>query len=314
MNNENKISEQQNDFVINHTKEDAETSRKIIEKFNKRLYISKRRQENAKLDSAILPPTRISELFPWLDYKDLLHPPVTLTDVDPPHLHTEVSPEPPTLTPTQSPSSNVTGSPSKLSSNSPLKFNKAVSGFRTPKKDESKERNIELQNKVSRNIFSESDLFYSDEDSSIDSAVSGILLRAQEEVKICRIWFNANKMFKVRELSTQTTQYYDDVQIASNNVYSNSYRPPVTKPPQPSRSPEPHDFLDGLNLLEQANILKDITSETSNIPWNILTDDVHMLDAESGNSSDSADILSYVTKNMERTGNFGEEEIYNKIM
>ena len=209
MNNENKISERQNDFVINHTIEDAETSRKIIEKFNKRLYISKRRQENAKLDSAILPPTRISQLFPWLDYKDLLHPPVTLTDVDPPHLHTEVSSEPPTLTPTQSPSSNVTGSPSKLSSNSPLKFNKAVSGFRTPKKDESKERNIELQNKVSRNIFSESDLFYSDEDSSIDSAVSGILLRAQEEVKICRIWFNANKMFKVRELSTQTTQYYD---------------------------------------------------------------------------------------------------------
>ena len=111
MNNENKNSEQHNDFVINHSKEDVETSRKIIEQFNKRLYISKRRQENAKLDSVILPPTRISELFPWLDYEDLLHPPVTLTDVDPPHLHTEVSSEPPALTPTQSPSSNVIRSP-----------------------------------------------------------------------------------------------------------------------------------------------------------------------------------------------------------
>ena len=35
MNNETNISEQQNDFVINHSKEDVETSRKIIEKLKK---------------------------------------------------------------------------------------------------------------------------------------------------------------------------------------------------------------------------------------------------------------------------------------
>ena len=312
INNQSEIAEQQQDFTIDHSKEDFESAKKFIETFNKKLDISKRRRENEKLDSVILPPTRISELYPWLDYEDLLHPPVTLTDdVDPPLLHTSVSSEPPTLTPTQSPASKLIRTPAKVSSTSPLKFNKAVSGFRTPKKSESEER--KLENRASRNIFSESELFYSDED-SIDSAVSEILLKAQEEIKIYKIWFNANKMFKVRELSTQTTQYYDDVQIASNNVYSNDYPPPVTPPPQPLRSPEPHDFLDGLNLLEQANILKDITSETSNIPWNILSDDINMLDDESGNSSDSADILSYVTKNMERTGNFGHEDIFNKIL
>ena len=261
-----------------------------------------------------MPPNRISELFPWLDYESLLQPPVTLDDdFTPPQLHTEVSSDPPVLTPTQSPSSKLIRAPVNASSTSPLKFNKAVSGFRTPKKTEIEERKGEAQTRASRNIFSENELFYSDED-SIDSAVSEILLKAQEEVKICRIWFNANKMFKVRELSTQTTQYYDDVQIASNNVYSNAYAPPLTPPPPTPKSPEPHDFLDGLNLLEQANILKDITSETSNIPWNILSDDVNMLEEESGNSSDSADILSYVTKNIERTGNFGDEEIFNKIL
>ena len=306
--NQSEVDENEQNFAVDHSKEDLLKSAKIIEDFNKKLDISKRKRENARIERGVLPPHRIQELFPWLDYNDLHHPPVTISD-DPPQLLTASSIPPPTLTPTEA-SSRPPRCPENVSSKSPLKFNKAVSGFRTPKKTERVDRKMELKKiKASRNIFTETELFYSDED-GLDS----LEILPQEEVKISRIWFNANKMFKVRELSTQTTQYYDDVQIASNNVYSNAYPPPLTPPPLTLRSPEPLDFLDGLNLLEQANILKDITSETSNIPWNILSDDVNMFDEESGNSSDSADILSYVTKNIERKGNFGEEEIYNKIL
>jgi hypothetical protein len=44
-----------------------------------------------------------------------------------------------------------------------------------------------------------------------------------------RCWYNANRRAKVRELATQTTAYYDDVQLASNNVYSNLYPPSPDK-------------------------------------------------------------------------------------
>merc|ERR1719232_1279739 len=101
-------------------------------------------------------------------------------------------------------------------------------------------------------------------------------------------------------------EYYDDVQIASNNVYSNTYPPPL---PPVSNDDNNCDFLDGMNLLDQASILKQITSEDSNIPWSILTDD-----DDDDDSSDSADLLSYVTKNMEKKGNFGRDEVFNKIM
>ena len=43
-------------------------------------------------------------------------------------------------------------------------------------------------------------------------------LDKEEEFGAVRTWFNANKRFKVREVVTQTTDPYDDVQIASDNV------------------------------------------------------------------------------------------------
>jgi hypothetical protein len=51
----------------------------------------------------------------------------------------------------------------------------------------------------------------------------------QKEVYEERCWYNANRRAKVRELATQTTAYYDDVQLASNNVYSNLYPPSPDK-------------------------------------------------------------------------------------
>ena len=143
------------------------------------------------------------------------------------------------------------------------------------------------------------ELFYSDEDSDDE-----VRLR-RDEVEMQRVWFNANKMFKVREVTTQTCEYYDDVQIASNNVYSNTHPPPRTPPPPPPL-PDSCDFLDGLNLIEQANLLTN-TAE----PFDLATDLLEVDEGEESNSSD--DILSYVTNSLEM-GEFGEEQLVSKIM
>jgi hypothetical protein len=52
----------------------------------------------------------------------------------------------------------------------------------------------------------------------------------QEEVYESRSWYNTNRRALVRELATQTTAYYDEVQLASNNVYSNLWPPPPESP------------------------------------------------------------------------------------
>ena len=60
--------------------------------------------------------------------------------------------------------------------------------------------------------------------------IAGLFLSGKvclrEEVYEQRTWYNTNKRVKVRELATQTTAYYDEVQLASNNVYSTLYPPP----------------------------------------------------------------------------------------
>ena len=45
-----------------------------------------------------------------------------------------------------------------------------------------------------------------------------------------RTWFNANKRFKVREVVTQTTDPYDDVQIASDNVLTETAATMIEEP------------------------------------------------------------------------------------
>ena len=90
-------------------------------------------------------------------------------------------------------------------------------GFRSPAKLAASQDSPRL------NLAEE--LFYSDEDSG-----DSLRWRRLEESQVQRVWFNANKMLKVREMTTQTSQYYDGVQIASNNVYSNTYPPPRTPP------------------------------------------------------------------------------------
>ena len=298
--------EQEDNFVIDHSITEEEEFKKILQNFNKKI-ISKRISKNDKLlESKMIPPSKISSIWPWLTYQELQSPTVTIPE-DP------IFPQNTNNTNTESPSwqspQNVQQSPRKINSasSSPLKLNKAVSCFRTPKKSNLTENiwnTIDCGRVVNNLLNIDNELFDSDADESNDGAEDKV-------IKICRVWFNANKMFKVREVQTQTMEYYDDVQIASNNVYSNTYPPPPTPPPLPPVSNDDNncDFLDGLNLLDQASILKQITSEDNNIPWSILTDD-----DDDDNSSDSADLLSYVTKNMEKKGNFGTDEVFNKIM
>ena len=59
------------------------------------------------------------------------------------------------------------------------------------------------------------------------------MLDKEEEFGAVRTWFNANKRFKVREVVTQTTEPYDDVQIASDNVLTETAA--ATTVPEPRR-------------------------------------------------------------------------------
>ena len=127
------ILEQEENFVIDHSVTEQEEYKKILQNFNKKL-ISKRKSQNAEfLESNIISPSKISNIWPWLTYQELQNPTVTI-------------PEAPTLiqntnnTTSESPILHsppiVLQSPSKIisASCSPLKLNKAVIGFRTPKK------------------------------------------------------------------------------------------------------------------------------------------------------------------------------------
>ena len=297
-------------IVINHASTNSNQASEILKAFNSKI-ISQKSSEIDELKLDIIPATNISKLFPKLKYQDLLHPPVDENfNFSSPSFDSNKSPNqsPTKLDQTISRRSPVSSS---LSPYSPRKFNKAVIGFRSPVKQYEPAENHELSKGISQNLI---EIFDSDEDSQSSHDLSNIY-----EFYNHRIWFNANKMVKVREVSTQTTQFYDDVQIASNNVYSNTYPAPNSPVPRkPNVSDNCDAFLDGLNLLEDATILREITSEANNVPWNILNDDFEMfpknVDNDSGDSSDSADVLSYVTKNIERKGIFGEDEVINKIL
>ena len=278
-------------IVIDHSQTEEQECRKILSDFRKFL-VSKEREENVEdlLESdSIISPRKVSQLWSWLDCRQLRDPPAPparpAPPTQPPARLTAGLVSPAQRTPPSSPSKTARGPTS--GSPSPLKLNKAVVGFRSPAKVVSQEQ----------------ELFYSDEDSG-----DSLRWRRLEESQVQRVWFNANKMFKVREMTTQTSQYYDEVQIASNNVYSNSNPPPRTPPPPPPL-PDSCDFLDGLNLMEQANLLTN-TGE----PFDICDITEDLLGPESCDDSNSSeDILSFVTDSLE-TGQLGEEQVLSKII
>eukprot|EP00092_Neocalanus_flemingeri_P004455 GFUD01004794.1.p1 GENE.GFUD01004794.1~~GFUD01004794.1.p1 ORF type:complete len:1492 (-),score=346.08 GFUD01004794.1:168-4643(-) len=287
---------------------------------------------------------------------------------------------------------------------SPLKFNRAVIGFRkTPKKlseiDEELTKFDIDNDELIRDILNlrnlDNELFDSDASSECSGVKKAIQINCNKnkEFKVCRRWYNANKMFKVREVITQTTQYYDGVQIASDNVYTN-LKPPSPNEVLKTRKQNFHiktedfelkkenllilndafDFVDEFDtpptkvMRKEPNIsqrpLLPLNSNSSpikrtffsgsnqrsysykvdsrhklEIPGRILVkptienmftpdsrssttesryehiDETANLDdsTHTSDSTDSADILSYVTKNMEKRP-FGQEQIINKII
>eukprot|EP00090_Calanus_glacialis_P000703 TRINITY_DN10472_c0_g1_i1.p1 TRINITY_DN10472_c0_g1~~TRINITY_DN10472_c0_g1_i1.p1 ORF type:complete len:2203 (+),score=428.08 TRINITY_DN10472_c0_g1_i1:62-6670(+) len=395
------VNSDDNNVVIDHSKVSECDARKTLEEFENKL------SENRKIalsnedviyaEDDLISPHDVSKLWPWLDYNQLRNRPIRVT---------VPKPYPPTPTQKQN-------SPNKNSSiksdynkravnNSPLKFNRAVIGFRkTPKKlseiDEELTQFVIDDDKLIRDIINlgklDNELFDSDASSEDSEVKETSNSNKNKEFKVCRRWYNANKMFKVREVITQTTQYYDGVQIASDNVYTN-FKPPLPKElPKTNKvnvymKPEnlevkkenllfmnnSFDFVDEFDLSPRKIMKKEthfsqrpllpLNSNNSpikriffsgnnqrsysykvdsrhklEIPGRILAkptiennfyedsrygltdareennaDIVNMDDStHTSDSADSTDILSYVTKNMEKRP-FGQEQIINKII
>ena len=202
-------------IVIDHSKQSNAEVSKILDQFEEKI----REQEEVDIEddlpeNQLLPPHDVNKLWPWLSLSQLKNRPMQV-NLPPAGKHNLSQQIPPSLllSPTKSPRfSTATASPHK--------FNRAVSGFRTPKKatDKLLEDDFDLLDfcdnsdvSLINEILQSSD--FSKELDSFREERSG-------EVKVCRNWFNANKRFKVREVMTQTTQFYDGVQIASDNVYT----------------------------------------------------------------------------------------------
>ena len=134
--NDSKTQEQ--NIVIDHSQTGEQETKKILSDFRKFL-VSKELEENVEdlLESdSIISPRKVSQLWSWLDYRQLRDPPA------PPARQTPSSQPPARLsaallspaqrTPPSSPSKAHRGPSS--GSPSPLKLNKAVVGFRSPAK------------------------------------------------------------------------------------------------------------------------------------------------------------------------------------
>ena len=72
--------EEPENIVIDHSKTGSEEAQHIIDSYNKKLAISKRRKENAALESRIMSPARVSQLWPGLSYRELVQPTITISD------------------------------------------------------------------------------------------------------------------------------------------------------------------------------------------------------------------------------------------
>ena len=211
-------------IVIDHSKQSVEEITAILDEFEKKIKeVEEEEKEKYNLPlEELMPPESVSKIWPWLSLKELKNRPIKM----PPSQTT-----PPCLTP-QRPTCIVANSRSprsKAAYPSPQKFNRAVSTFRTPKKatDQLLEDDFDLLDFCdSSDVSLINDILQS---SDFNMELDSFREDREKELKIMRSWFNANKKFKVREVMTQTTQYYDGVQIASDNVYTQFKQPSPEK-------------------------------------------------------------------------------------
>ena len=210
-------------IVIDHSTQNEEEISKLLDEFEKKIREAEfdEKKTNVQLDEELMSPNDVSKIWPWLSLKELKNRPIKM----PPPQTT-----PPCLTP-QRRSCIVQNSrsPSVRGFSSPQKFNRAVSLFRSPKKptDQLLDDGFDLLdfcNNSDVNLIN--DILQS---SDFSMELDSFKQEREIEAKIVRSWFNANKKFKVREVMTQTTQYYDGVQIASDNVYTQLKQPSPEK-------------------------------------------------------------------------------------
>ena len=208
-------------IVIDHSKQTADEISNILNEFEMKIREQEREEheEEELPENQLMCPRDVTKLWPWLDYTQLRNRPVRVDD--PQADRSITSPKMPILTPVtpcKSPRSS-------LAAPSPQKFNRAVSGFRTPKKitDALLEDDFDLMDFCDNSDVSLINDILNSTDFSKE--LDSFREEREREVKVVRNWFNANKRAKVREVMTQTTQYYDGVQIASDNVYTQFKEP-----------------------------------------------------------------------------------------
>ena len=210
-------------LVIDHSKSSEETVKKLIFEFQGRVEeLNSRLRPVPEYDEGcIIPPGAVEDLWPGLDIEQLHYPCSHSSGVE--NVVSEPSSE------VKTPLSSVSRRTSSLTpSPTHRKFNRAVIGFRTPKKvpDDLDMFDLELEtdDQLVNDILLSSDLSGDLDDFKHDNSSTG-----KREVFELKSWFNANKRCKVREIITQTSASYDGVQLASDNVYTN------LKPPSPDR-------------------------------------------------------------------------------